>query len=171
MITLNLKEIFESRDNFSKSYILKPSDIKLPSELGEIKEETFVNVNIRKVKGGYAIDLEIESGIYLECSRCLEVYRKEVEQSSARKLENPSHEREIFLSEKDLNVSFMEEPDILNLTELVREELILSVPMKPLCSPTCSGINPGVVEDYKQSPADPRFAILKSLFAEKEVSE
>ncbi len=161
MITLNLKEIFETTDRFVKSYVLKPKEVKLPSEVGEIKEETFVNLEVRKAKGGYLVSLEIRSGIYLECSRCLEVYRKDIDYKVYKKLEAPSQERELFLQEKDLSVSFMEKPDILNLTQLVREELILSVPMKPLCSPSCHGVVE--VLPNEEAHPDPRFAILKSL--------
>ena len=38
MVKLNLKEIFKTRRKVSQSYVVKPEDIKLPSDLGEIKE-------------------------------------------------------------------------------------------------------------------------------------
>ncbi len=171
MIILNLKEIFESTDKFIGNYILSPEDIKLPSELGDIREKTFVNVEIRKVRGGYSVKLNIEGGVFLECSRCLSVYRKELSQNLEKKVQTPPQERELFLSNKDLEVSFMDSPDILNLTDMIREEIILNIPMKPLCSPNCVGMVHGLQDGYEPRTSDPRFAILKSLLVDKEVKE
>jgi uncharacterized protein len=170
MIVLNLKEIFESTDKFTKSYVFSPEELRLPSELGEIREKTFVDVEISKVKGGYSVSLSIEGGVFLECSRCLTLYRKELTQALEKKVQMPPQDREIFLSNKDLNVSFMEAPDLLNLTDMVREEIILNIPMKPLCSPNCMGISHITLMEEEGSHSDPRFAILKSLLVDKEDS-
>ncbi|RMH09031.1 MAG: DUF177 domain-containing protein, partial [Aquificota bacterium] len=40
---------------------------------------------------------------------------------------------------KELEVSFYEDETAFDLTGLVREQIILSLPSKPLCSPNCMG--------------------------------
>jgi len=78
MVKLNLKEIFKTRRKFSLSYVVKPEDIKLPSDLGEIKEPISLYVEITKDKGAYKVYMEIEGYVVLECSRCLTLYHKDV---------------------------------------------------------------------------------------------
>ena len=173
MFTLNLKEIFKISDRFKGTYILQPGDIKLPPEIGEIKKPFKVNIEITKDKDGYKLKMSVEGFVELECSRCLEVFEKEVFQKRTKLLQNVPEEEGVFmLKPKDLEVSFMEEPDVVDIAQLVREEVILSIPMKPLCSPKCPGI-PGYEVGFEEEKKEKEgkksnsFAILKDLLAKK----
>ncbi len=173
MFTLNLKEIFKISDRFKGSYTLQPADIKLPPEIGEIRKPFKVNIEITKDKEGYKLRINVEGAVELECSRCLEIFEKEVSQNKTRFLQNVPNEEGVFmLKPKDLEVTFMEEPDTVDIAELVREEIILSIPMKPLCSPNCGGIPEyelGFEEGRKEKELKKQnsFAILKDLLAKK----
>jgi len=48
MVVLDLKEIFEKFDVFESSYTIPPENLKLPAELGELREPVKVDVVIRK---------------------------------------------------------------------------------------------------------------------------
>ena len=171
MLTLDLKEIFKISDRFKGSYTLKPSDIKLPPEVGEIKKPIKVSLEITKDKEGYKLKMSVEGTVELECSRCLEIFEKEVSQRKTKFLQNVPNEEGVFLLKpKDLEVSFMEEPDIVDIAELVREEIILSIPMKPLCSPQCRGIpeyEVGFEEGKNETKRQNSFAILKDLLTKE----
>ena len=170
MLTLDLKEIFKISDRFKGSYTLYPKDIKLPSDIGEIKKPFKVNIEIVKDKNGYKIKMSIEGYVELECSRCMEVYEKEIAYEKEKILQNvPQEEGTFLLRPKDLEVTFMEEPDKVNIADLVREEIILSLPMKPLCSPHCRGIPEYELgfEEEKVEKKSGSFAILKDLLAKK----
>ena len=165
MITLNLKEIFERFDVYENTYTLDPESLSLPEELGSIREPVSIHIRITKDKEGYDVHLNISGNIELECSRCLSLFLKDLTQDRNKHIESYPDAEHIPLSEEDLEVSFMDEPDIIKLEELVREEIILSVPMKPLCRPDCPGEHHGalVLGEEKEAPRDPRFAILKDL--------
>ena len=167
MTLLNLKDIFEVQDIFERSYVIPPEDIAFPADLGDIKEPLEIFVKITKDKRGYKVNLNIVGSVELECSRCLSTFTKDISQEREKHIESYPIEESLHLSPEDLEVSFMEEPDIVNLEELVREELILSVPMKPLCRPDCSGIHHHafLFGEEKEGPKDPRFAILKNLLS------
>ncbi|WP_461832664.1 YceD family protein [Aquifex sp.] len=171
MLTLDLKEIFKISDRFVGSYELKPEDLKLPAEIGIIKEPVKVNLEITKDREGYKIKISLEGNVELECSRCLETYEKDLTQEKTKLLQNTPQEEGVFmLRPKDLEVSFLEEPDIVDVAQLVREEIILSIPMKPLCSPDCRGIPEYEIEfEEKTKPQrkNNSFAILKDLLAGK----
>ncbi|MDQ7039182.1 MAG: YceD family protein [Aquificota bacterium] len=173
MIVLNLKEIFERETRFEGRYSLSPQDIKFPPDIGEIKEPVEVYVEITRDDRGYNVHLDIKGKVELECSRCLEVFEKDLSQTKNKHIERYPVEETIHLSPEDLDVSFMEEPDLISLEDLVREELILEIPMKPLCRPDCPGIDSphllfGDLEDRRE---DPRFAILKNLLRDPEVKD
>jgi len=74
MVVLDLKEIFEKFDVFESSYTIPPENLKLPAELGELREPVKVDVVIRKDENGYAVSIDMRGSVELECSRCLEPF-------------------------------------------------------------------------------------------------
>jgi len=103
MLTLDLKEIFKISDRFKGSYTLSPKDIKLPPDIGEVRKPFKVKLEITKDKEGYKLKISIEGFVELECSRCLEVYEKEVSQERTKLLQNVPNEEGVFLLKpKDL---------------------------------------------------------------------
>ena len=111
-----------------------------------------------------------------QCARCLEPVHDEF----SVELERTVSTRE-NLSEKQLEENVDEyaiiEDGKLDLGELVREELLLSFPMRFLCSPDCPGLCPkcgkplrdGDCGCPKKEP-DPRLAVLKTLLEQNEDS-
>ncbi|RMH03989.1 MAG: DUF177 domain-containing protein, partial [Aquificota bacterium] len=131
MVVLNLKEIFKTRNTYSAYYTLKPEDIKLPADLGELKEPVHVYVEIKKDKVGYKVYMEIEGYVVLECSRCLTLYEKDLGRQEVIKIEPYPTRDVVSLRPKELEVSFYEDETAFDLTGLVREQIILSLPSKP----------------------------------------
>jgi len=158
MVVLNLKEIFKKKTRFTGFYRFSPKDISLPADLGEVKEPVSVYVEITKETGGYKVHMEIEGELTLECSRCLSVFTRDMNLKESVRIEPYPTKDITHIKPKELEVSFFEDEESFNLTELVREQIILSVPVKPLCDPECRGIS---LEEERK--IDERFAVLKNL--------
>ncbi len=164
MVILNLEEILKREEIFEREYVFKPEDISIPADVGDLIQPVRVKVRIDKDDRGYRVKLSLTGEVQLECSRCLELFSKSVIQDTVKHIQTYPSEEVINLSEEDLDVSFAEDIHEVVLEDLVREEILLSIPMKPLCKPDCPGINHGalILEDNHSDP-DPRFAILKNL--------
>jgi uncharacterized protein len=74
--------------------------------------------------------------------------------------------------EDELDMGFYRD-DELDIQDLVAEQILLNVPMKPLCSESCRGICPKCGTDMNVNPCrceqkktDPRLAVLKKLLEE-----
>lgn len=104
------------------------------------------------------------------CARCVETYtfalQKEFSVVLVPRGDLPS---EVGLNEEDLDLSFYE-GDSVDLTPLIREQLLLALPTRPLCGETCGGLCPQCGANLNQqacgcTPAvgDPRLAVLRSL--------
>ena len=157
MTTLNLKEIFKRRTKFIGHYRLNPSQINLPADVGEVKEPVDVHLEITKEKGGYRVHISIKGEVLLECSRCLSPFYKDISQIYSLRVQHyPSGDR-VYLKPQDLDVSFYEDEEHLDVAQLVREQIILNIPIKPLCSPECSV--PFLLQENTESP----FSALKKL--------
>ncbi len=163
MVVLNLKEIFKSMKIFKGYYSFEPHDIKIPADIGNIKNTIYVNIEIKKSKIGYTLKVEMEGEIELVCSRCLTPYRKDISQIKDIRLEKPPGHFHGELTSEDLEVSFIENEENFILDEIIREQIILSVPIKPLCKHDCIGIAEFIFKEEKSKKINPKFAILKNL--------
>lgn len=147
-------------------------DFLLPPELpdgAEISGDAHVIGHVTDQAGYMRLELTATVDYRAECARCLEP----VNGSFAVSLERTVATKD-SLSEKQLEENVDEyaviENGTLDLDELIREELLLSFPMRFLCSPDCPGLCPkcgkplrlGDCGCPKKEP-DPRLAILKTL--------
>jgi uncharacterized protein len=119
-----------------------------------------------RLKGFVATTLE------LTCSRCLEGYPVPVDATFDLMYlphsEAPGDE-DIEVTDGDANTAFYRD-GVIDLGELVREQIYLTLPMKPLCREDCRGLCPECGTNLNAGTCacahrweDPRLAPLKSL--------
>lgn len=122
-------------------------------------ELRFTNAQSRIVVTGY-----IKTSVFLTCSRCLEEYVQEmfvpVQEEYIQK-ESPE------LAEEPMgwdNLSlFSYENDRINIYELIRQNVLANIPIKPLCSEECEGIPGPWYKDETEDNIDPRLLPLKMI--------
>ena len=106
-----------------------------------------------------------------ECQCCLRDYETELVEEFRQEYRETSQESPL---PKDAEYSVYE-GDELDLTELVRDTLLLAEPMKKVCRLDCKGLCPVCGQDRNQSEChcdheviDPRLAALKQLLDSKQ---
>ncbi len=118
----------------------------------------------------------ISTRVRLTCARCLKTFdapltsRFEVTYTQRPAGEKKANQQEeIELDAGDMGLIYFEGEQI-NLLEAIQEQVILALPIKALCSPTCKGLCPGCGADLNQGKCscDRRvpggaFAALKNL--------
>jgi uncharacterized protein len=95
----------------------------------------------------------LEGILSLRCSRCLEAYDAPVAADFDLLLE-PGPEPvvpEEELTAADLDLDFYQ-GDVIDLERHFREQILLMVPLKPLCADTCRGICPRCGADLNREP-------------------
>jgi len=110
----------------------------------------------------------------VECSRCLEPF--EVSVDTAFDLRYVPHaedagEDDVEVDEDDLATAFYRE-GMVDLIDLMREQFVLALPMKPLCEEACKGLCAVCGTNLNKTQCgcapkweDPRLAPLKSLLS------
>jgi uncharacterized protein len=84
----------------------------------------------------------IGTSVRLHCSRCLEVFEKDVATSFTlfyNKTTGAPIDDETELREEDLQAVFYE-GDYIDFTGEIEEQLIMEIPYKPLCKDECKGL-------------------------------
>jgi uncharacterized protein len=116
----------------------------------------------------------LRTTVEMPCSRCLEPFTTPVDAAfdlmflpHADAPESDKIERKIH--DDDVGVSFYTD-DKIDLVEVMREQVYLVLPMKPLCRPDCQGLCPlcGINRNLgtcacKADWVDPRLEVLKDL--------
>ncbi|MCX7793749.1 MAG: DUF177 domain-containing protein [Thermodesulfovibrionales bacterium] len=123
------------------------------------------------VKGYTSTEIE------LTCSRCLNNFKKEVSLDISLTYHPLSELKgdEVYeLHDDEMEVDFYS-GDEIDIDSLIEEEILLNIPMKPLCSEDCKGLCPGCGTDLNTGSCvcpgeaiDERFAILKKLLKKGE---
>jgi len=113
-----------------------------------------------------------EGSLQLNCSRCLTTFSFPVESDFDLLLAPASGrvtEAEEELSKADLDRDFYS-GETVNLESIVREQVLLTLPLAPLCAETCRGLCPRCGADLNleicQCPAEEStspFVILKNI--------
>lgn len=104
-----------------------------------------VKVKLHLVNTGDSVYLtgHAETEAELECSRCLKKYMVplaiDLEEEFAREPFIPKGKGNAELRPEDF-VYPIEKDNTIDLSELIRQDLLLSLPIKTLCTPDCKGI-------------------------------
>jgi len=127
--------------NISRAFM--PKAISFNIEEAEIRQPINLDVRVTKVKQGFRFQGTLRGQINLQCARCLEFFEYPIYTSFdlVYKPLMKTDMEEIELKEQDMNVCFISGEKV-DLRELMREQILLLLPMKPLCSSKCKGLCP-----------------------------
>lgn len=151
---------------------LAPDEIDLEGEDAKLKRAA--RVKGKAVKHIAQTDVEgvISAELELECTRCLQTIDRNFEipfKAAFVPPENYTQAKEAELNAEDLDVSIIEGNEI-DLTELVREQILLNLPVQVFCKEDCKGLcekcgaNRNLINcKCSEKEIDPRWAALKNL--------
>lgn len=159
-------------------HIERTDDPSLAGEMDGVRAVSPVSlvVDVRKDHDKVRVAGRLQTTLKLDCSRCLEAFPVPVHAAfdvlyvpaSANTGED---EREI--EEDDLDTAYYRD-GVIDLAELIREQLYLALPMKPLCQEACRGLCPECGTNLNSGVCactheweDPRLAPLKALARNK----
>lgn len=152
---------------------------KQRGEILEIRKKSGIVVKGFEVKGfitksrlEYFLKLNLKTEVNLECARCLEKFNKSFEERGEYHIkigrDRLLRKRDVEIQEDDINTIYLDEP-VLNLIPLVRELILLALPMKPLCKEDCRGLCPVCGKNRNTEKCDCEVEIKTSLSALKDM--
>lgn len=109
----------------------------------------------------------LDGQLELNCSRCLEAFSAPVATNFDLLLvpgPEPVSEAEAELSPADLDLDFYA-GEIVDLEGILREQIILMLPLKPLCAETCRGLCPLCGALLDRDPCQCKVEKVESPFA------
>ncbi len=92
---------------------------------------------------GVLVQCKITAEVKVICSRCLDTFLVPISFTAEEEFVSVSDvPGNLALSSPEQSEEFtIDDKNILDLSELIRQYTLLNLPMKPLCRPDCPGIN------------------------------
>jgi len=128
-------------------YEADPATLDLKGSGVEFASPIHIRARLVLTDSSVYVSGDAKATVKLQCVRCLEALTYPVHSSfemtvmpkESKSVQSPGEWRE--LSEKELDEYFYS-GDLIDLTDLVREQVLLSLPTYPLCRPSCRGLCP-----------------------------
>jgi len=133
-----------------------------------------VDLRVRPRAGSVIVEGSVAATVRMACSRCADEFDQPVGSAFYAEFRPrpESFDKEAVVHDEDFAASYLDAgQEELDLREVAREQLLLQIPMKPLCRPDCRGLCPRCGADWNRNECacpragttDPRLAVLAEL--------
>jgi len=164
-LKINIHDIREIKSAQIKDTLTMASEeFDFPIQEGVTWHPVFFDYSLTNADNMFVLQGKLESQITLECSRCLKpidipLSVDVVEQFGLHQIAD----------DEDIHIFYGEEIDA---TEVLRDNILLNLPVKPLCSSECLGLCPVCGLDKNEGSCscdlrsiDPRLAVLEKFIS------
>ena len=152
--------------------LFEPAEIDLEGEPVSLAGPVKLTAEVQRRDVRMHLNGKLAADVRLDCTRCLEPVAKHIEEPFEAIFLDAAYEtdaKEVEVADAALDESLVEGGQV-DLAEVVREQLLLALPIQTLCKEGCKGLCPQCganlnLIDCKCSDddIDPRWAALKSL--------
>ncbi|MBI4454898.1 MAG: DUF177 domain-containing protein [Acidobacteria bacterium] len=170
---INVQELRERKEPLIVDRTFLPGEISLKDHLYILRSAVRFLGSVTPVAAqDVRIRADLSTQLDLVCGRCLKSFQRPIKKSFDLTYvpnEGMNFAEEIELSYADLNVGLFSKSKI-DLNSVIIEQIVLEVPMKPICSPRCRGLCDQCGADLNFGPCacvkehtDPRWARLAEI--------
>lgn len=166
---INFSEIFSKREKRKEiNCELHQGPIKFEGDVLTPLEDISIRGGIKAYEDILELNLDVHTVLEASCSRCLENFSFVVDTTVNEKFTNKSTNED--------EDAILIEGDSIDITEVVINNIISTLPIKRLCSESCKGLCHSCGINLNKSicncenvEVDSRLEVLKSFFTDKEV--
>ena len=127
-----------------------------------------LDIRLESVMEGVLVSGTAAAEVTGECGRCLEPFSDAIRVEIQELFVYPDSTTDATTEDDEVRRL---EHDLLDLEPVVRDAVVLALPMTPLCDPDCLGLCAGcghrldeLPEDHTHDVVDPRWAVLAEKF-------
>ena len=153
-LRINIGFIVHEELGYSREFEFDFPELKLEPDLH--LKNLKATAKFSRTTQGLLLEMTTQALTPLQCARCLDMFGQQLD----------SQFTELFaFDERSTDEAELTVPrdGMIYLAPLLREYLILEIPIKPICKPDCSGIQTEEEGDQTEEFIDPRLAPLKDL--------
>jgi len=172
MVGFNVAQLLKSEPGASREYDLDEDIAGIDEELDVIRPLTG-RIRLLRTDNGILVTGHLQTAARVPCRRCLVPVVLPVEMDLEEQF-RPSVDictgATIPAEDGEDEVTRMDGHHMVDLTEVIRQNLLLAIPTSPLCRPNCRGLCPDCGANLNEESCncqrqerDPRLAALHEL--------
>lgn len=148
MIAVNVAQLLHAPVGTTRSYAIDEDVPELANEVG-LRGPIVGTLKLTRTNHGVLAELDYTANVEQECGRCLEPAASTIRSAL----------KEEFLPSLNIVTGLPEHPEAepdepridtnheLDLTEVIRQDIVVQQPLQPLCRPDCPGLCPSCGEE------------------------
>lgn len=113
-----------------------------------------VRLTIQKIKEEYYCQGYVMVPVEEECSRCLNMFNMELSGDLSFVIKSKEGKAVISENSGEDVIHVKASESVIELNDLIRQALLLSLPLKPLCRPECRGLCPSCGVNLNEETCD-----------------
>lgn len=137
---INVAQLLKWPVGTTRIHPIDPGQIQLDDQ--HLLRVTGGRVRLDRIPSGILVRGDVEGTVELECSRCLEPFdetrRVHFEEEFAPSVD--IHTGAMLPRPDDELIFSIDQNHILDLSEAIRQNVLVSLPINPLCKPDCAGL-------------------------------
>jgi uncharacterized protein len=166
---VNVAALLKDAIGSTRSYPLTLDRFELDQDL--FADGVAGSLKLTRLSDEIIATVRVRGSVELECQRCLQTYRESFEASFNEEFRQAVDVRtgsEVPDTREDDERFTINDNHELDIAEPLRQEILVSLPMRPACGDSCPG--PDVLESAEPNDelTDDRFAALAALLDEDE---
>ncbi len=128
-------------------------------DLDVVENPAKVDLNIYESNNIFVIRGKIFVTLNLECSRCLKIFQRDEEIPIFLVFKTEEYapkgkkEKEVEIDEDNINTIFIDDT-IVDIKKFLKNEILLQIPIKPLCRDDCEGLCPICGQNLNEGTCD-----------------
>jgi uncharacterized protein len=173
-LQFNVAQLLKQQSGARRVYDVDAADVPPLDDELKVVAPFRGQVRFTRIGDGILVTGELETSVELECSRCLSTFEAPVEfeiEEEFRPTLDITTGAWLPQEPGQDEATLIDEHHILDLAEVVRQDMLLSLPPSPLCRPDCRGLCPHCGQNWNEGSCDchaeaidPRWAALKATF-------
>lgn len=136
---------------------------RFPLDDGLVADDVAGTIRLTRLHDGVMARVAASGAVDMECVRCLRRYRQPFDVEFNEEYRQTVDVRTGAEVEVDMDedTARIDDNHLLDIGEVLRQEIVLALPMRPDCGEQCPG--PDLVDDGEEPVVDDRLAALASL--------
>lgn len=136
----------------AKEFVEKPEDLDLSAELTRFTDPVQVQLTVQKSNDEVIITGRVATHAQATCVRCLEDFPIPIDEE-LRRVANVVPDKQVREDTGDPDFVLLPESlPVWNVSEVLREVILLALPENPICRDDCRGLCPGCGANLNTEP-------------------
>jgi uncharacterized protein len=168
----NVAQLLKEHTGQTRQFILHEDISQLDPEIAPLSTLDGA-IRLIRTTDGIFVTGKLHCSLELSCSRCLELFSLPLQfvlEEEFRPTIDIVTGANLPVLAEDESATRIDEHHMLNLSEVVRQNMLLAIPPNPVCRTKCAGLCPTCGKNWNEGRCDcesdgidPRFLVLKQL--------